>query len=132
MAGADIHILRQQEFFHFADFPLQILHRGGCHSNQQIQVIKIFVVGKTFLQEISAPNSAVNVIKIGVCVAGVFDFRAVDTELLAHPLDDAFFRLAGKEHIHVDAVAGIDDQAQPARRHLRFVPVRRDQQVGIV
>ena len=40
--------------------------------------------------------------------------------------------MAGKEHIHVDAVAGIDDQAQPARRHLRFVPVRGDQQIGIV
>ena len=132
VAGADIHILRQQEFFHFADFPLQILHRGGCHGNQQIQVIKIFVVGKTLLQEISAPDSAVDVIKIGVCVTGVFDFRAVDTELLAHPLDDALFGLAGKEHIHVDAVTGVDDQAQPASGHLRFVPVRRNQQIGIV
>ena len=49
VAGADIHILRKQELFHFADFPLQILHRGGRHSNQQVQVIKIFVVGKTLL-----------------------------------------------------------------------------------
>ncbi len=28
---------------------------------------------------------------------------------LAYPLDDALFGLPGKEHVHVDAVAGVDD-----------------------
>ena len=46
VAGADIHILRKQELFHLADFPFQVFHRGCRHSNQQVQVIKIFVVGK--------------------------------------------------------------------------------------
>ena len=37
------------------------------------------------------------------------DFGTIDAELLAYPLDDALFGLPGKEHVHVDAVAGVDD-----------------------
>ena len=47
--------------------------------------------------------------KSSVGVARVLDFGTIDAELLAYPLDDALFGLPGKEHVHVDAVAGVDD-----------------------
>ena len=74
MAVADIHILRKQELFYFAGLPLQILHRRGGHSNQQVEIIEILIVRKTLLQKIAAPNSAVYIIEVRVRVAGILDF----------------------------------------------------------
>ena len=74
MAVADIHILRKQELFYFAGLPLQVLHRRGSHSNQQVEIIEIFVVRKALLQKIAAPNSAVYIIEVHVRVAGILDF----------------------------------------------------------
>nr|WP_330371315.1 hypothetical protein [Enterocloster asparagiformis] len=109
MAGTDIHILRKQKLFHLADLPFQIFLSRGSNGNQQIQIVEVLVVGKTFLQKIAASDGAVDVVKISVGVARVLDFGTIDAELLAYPLDDALFGLPGKEHVHVDAVAGVDD-----------------------
>ena len=44
--GLHIHILREQELFHFRDLPFEIIHAAGCHGDKQVQIIKILVVGK--------------------------------------------------------------------------------------
>ena len=87
MAGTDIHILRKQKLFHLADLPFQIFLSRGSNGNQQIQIVEVLVVGKTFLQKIAASDGAVDVIKISVGVARVLDFRTIDAELLAYPLE---------------------------------------------
>ena len=45
--GLHIHILREQELFHFRDLPFEIIHAAGCDGDKQVQIIKILIVGKT-------------------------------------------------------------------------------------
>ena len=55
-----------RSFFISLAFHSRSSTEGGSHSNQQVEIIEIFVVGKTLLQKISAPNSAVDVVKVRV------------------------------------------------------------------
>ena len=132
MAGGYPHVLGEQELFHLADLPLQVFLIGGCNRDQQVHKVKIFIVGKPFLQEIAAADGAVDIVKVRVGIAGVLDPGAVDAQLLAHLLDDALLGLSGEEHVQVDPVTGIDHQAEPAGRHMGLIAVRGDQQVGVI
>ena len=72
-----------RSFFNFADLPFQVFLVGGSNGNQQIQVVEVLVVGKALFEKVPASDSAINVIKVGVGVAGVLDFGTVDTQLLS-------------------------------------------------
>ena len=78
MAGGYPHVLGEQELFHLADLPLQVFLIGGCNRDQQVHKVKIFIVGKPFLEEIAAADGAVDIIKVRVGIAGVLDPGAVD------------------------------------------------------
>ncbi len=132
MAGTEPHILGGQQFLHLVHLPLQILFTGSGDGNKQIQEIKILIVRQTLFQEVTAPDGAVYVIKIRVGIAGILDPGAVDAQLLPHLLDNLLLGLPGEEHIQVDPVPGIDDQAQPPCGHLHPVTIRGNQEIGII
>ena len=58
--------------------PVSYTHLSN--GNQQIQVVEVLVVGKALFEKVPASDSAINVIKVGVGVAGVLDFGTVDTQ----------------------------------------------------
>ncbi len=132
MAGTELHILGGQQFLHLVHLPLQILFTGSGDGNKQVQEIKILIVRQALFQEVPAPDGTVYVVKVRIGIAGVLDPGAVDAQLLPHLLDDLLLGLPGEEHIQVDPVPGVDDQAQPPRRHLHPVTVRGNQEVGII
>ena len=131
-AAAHVHITGHEQFFQFIDLPFQFIHCGSCHCDQQVQVIKVLVVAQPFLQEVAASDSTVQIIKVRVGIAGVLDLTAIDTKLLSQPLYHAGFRLAADEHIQVNAIPGVDNERQPAGRHLRLIAGRGHQQIGVV
>ena len=45
MARIDAHILGEQQLFHLADLPFQVIFTVGGNRNQQIQEIKVLVIG---------------------------------------------------------------------------------------
>ena len=90
------------------------------------------MVAQTVFQEIAAADGAVEVVKVCVGVAGFFDLAAVDAKLLAEFADHAILRLARQKHIEVNAVPGVDQQTQPARRNLGLISVRRHQLIRII
>ena len=47
-----------------------------------------------------------------------FDLTAVDAQLLAQLPNHPVFRLAGEEHIQINAVPGVDQQTEPARMRI--------------
>ena len=131
-AAAHVHISGHEQFFQFIDLPFQFIHCGSCHCDQQIQVIKVLVVAQPFLQEVAASDGTIQIIKVRVSIAGVLDLTAIDTKLLSQPLYHAGFRLAANEHIQVNAIPGVDNERQPAGRHLRLIAGGGHQQIGIV
>ena len=131
-AAAHVHIAGHEQLFHLIDLPFQFIHCGSCHCNEEVQVIEVLVVAQSFLQEVSAPDSTVQIVKVRVGIAGVLDLTAVDTELLPKPLHHAGFRLAADEHIQINSIPSVDDKGQPAGRHLCLVAGGWHQQIGIV
>ena len=79
----NIHILTEQQLFHLGHLPLQVVHIVGGDGNEQIQIVKVLVVAQTVFQEIPASDGAVQVVEVGVGVAGFLDLTAVDAQLLA-------------------------------------------------
>ena len=90
------------------------------------------MVAQTILQEISAADGAVEVVKVRVGVAGLLDLAAVDAKLLAELADHAILWLPCQKYVEVNAVPGVDKQTQPARGNLGLIPVRRHQQIRII
>ena len=90
------------------------------------------MVAQTILQEIAASDGAVEIVKVCIGVAGLLDLAAVDAKLLAELADHAILWLPRQKYIEVNAVPGVDQKTQPARRNLGFIPVRRHQQIRIV
>ena len=132
IAALHVHILRNEQLFHLRTLPVQIVRVVRGHGDKQIQIVEIFMVAQTILQEISAAEGAVEIVKVRVGVAGLLDLAAVDAKLLAALADHAIFWLARQKYIEVNAVPGVDQQTQPARGNLRLIPVRRHQQIRIV
>lgn len=118
-----VHILRNEQLFHLCALPVQIIGGVCGHGDKQIQVVEIFMVAQTILQEITAADGAVEIVKVRVGVAGLLDLAAVDAKLLAELADHAILWLACQKHIEVNAVPGVDQKTQPARGNLGFVPV---------
>ena len=90
------------------------------------------MVAQTVFQEIAAADGAVEIVKVRIGVAGLFDLAAVDAKLLTKLADHTILRLACQEYIEVNAVPSVDQQAQPARWNLGFIPIRRHKQIRIV
>ena len=90
------------------------------------------MVAQTILQEISAADGTVEIVKVCIGVAGLLDFAAVDAKLLTELADHAILWLPRQKYIEVNAVPGVDQQTQPACGNLGFIPVRRHQQIRIV
>ena len=132
IAALHVHILRNEQLFHLRTLPVQIVRVVRGHGDKQIQIVEIFMVAQTILQEISAADGTVEIVKVCIGVAGLLDLAAVDAKLLAELADHAIFWLARQKYIEVNAVSGIDQQTQPARGNLRLIPVRRHQQIRIV
>ena len=109
--GLNIHILTEQQLFHLGHLPFQVVHVAGGDGDEQIQIVKILIVAQAVFQEVAAADGAVQVIKVGVGVAGLFDFTAVNAQLLAQLPDHPVLGLAGEKHIHVDPIPGVDQQA---------------------
>ena len=95
VTGVYLHILGNEKFPHFTDFPFQLIQIGSRNGDQKIHVVEIFVVGKTFLQVISCFDGTVDVIKVGIGIASILYFGAIDAQLLSNSLDDPFFGLPG-------------------------------------
>ena len=127
-----VHILRNEQLFHLCALPVQIIGGVCGHGDKQIQVVEIFMVAQTILQEIAASDGTVEIVKVRVGVTGLLDLAAVDTKLLTELADHAILRLPRQKYIEVNAVPGVDQQTQPPRRNLGFIPVRRHQQIRIV
>lgn len=131
-AALHVHILRNEQLFHLRTFPVQIIRIICRHGDEQIQVVEILMVAQPVFQKIAASDGTVEVVKVRVGVAGFLDLAAVDAKLLAEFADHAILRLACQKYIKVNAVPGVDQQTQPPRRNLGFIPVRRHQQIRIV
>ena len=69
------------------------IHAVRRNSNQQIEVIEILVVGQAILQKIAGADGAIQIIKVGVGVTGLFDPAPVDPQLLAEFPHHAVFGL---------------------------------------
>ena len=123
IAALHVHVLRNEQLFHLRTFPVQIVRIVCGHGDKQIQVVEIFMVAQTILQEISAADGAVEVVKVRVGVAGLLDLAAVDAKLLAELADHAILWLPRQKYVEVNAVSGVDKQTEPPGRHLGFVPV---------
>lgn len=123
IAALHIHVLRNEQLFHLRALPVQIIGVVRRHGDEQIQIVKILMVAQTILQEITAADGTVEVVKVRVGVAGLLDLAAVDAKLLAELADHAILWLACQKHIEVNAVPGVDKQTEPPGRHLGFVPV---------
>ena len=132
IAALHVHILRNEQLFHLCALPVQIIGGVCGHGDEQIQVVEIFMVAQTILQEIAASDGAVEIVKVCIGVAGLLDLAAVDAKLLAELADHTILWLARQKHIEVNAIPGVDQQTQPARRNLGLIPVRRHQQIRIV
>ena len=130
--GLYVHVLRQQQLFHLGAFPFQLIHAARRDGNQEIEVIEVLVVPQAVLQEVSATDGPVQIVEVGVGVAGFPDLAPIDAQLLAQLADHAVFGLAGEEHVQVDAVPGVHQQGQPSGGHLGLEPIRRHQQIGVV
>ena len=130
--GLHIHVLRDQQLFHLRAFPFQIIHIISRYGDKKIEVVEVFVVAKTIFEKIAAADCPVKVVKVGIGIAGFPDLTAVDAQLLAQFSDHPVFWLAGQKHIHVDTIAGIDDEAEPTRWNLRLISVGGDKQIGVV
>lgn len=127
-----VHILRNEQLFHLCALPVQIIGGVCGHGDKQIQVVEIFMVAQTILQEISAADGAVEIVKVCIGVAGLLDLAAIDAKLLAELADHAILWLPRQKYIEVNAVPGVDKQTQPARGNLGLIPVRRHKQIRIV
>ena len=123
IAALHVHVLRNEQLFHLRTLPVQIVRIVCGHGDKQIQVVEIFMVAQTILQEISAADGAVEVVKVRVGVAGLLDLAAVDAKLLAELADHAILWLPRQKYVEVNAVSGVDKQTEPPGRHLGFVPV---------
>ena len=132
IAALHVHILRNEQLFHLCALPVQIIGGVCGHGDEQIQVVEIFMVAQTILQEIAASDGAVEIVKVCIGVAGLLDLAAVDAKLLAELADHAILWLPRQKYVEVNAVPGVDQQTQPARRNLGLIPVRRHQQIRIV
>lgn len=122
-----IEILRDKQLSHFTLTPFQILGVVGGHRNEDVHIIKILIVGKPLLQEVTAADSTVQIVKVAVGITGFSNLGTVDTKLLTELVHHTLLRLTGQKQVDVDPVAGIDKQTQPTGRHLGFVAVGRDQ-----
>ena len=131
-AAAHVHVAGHEQLFHFIDLPFQFVHRRGCYCDQQVQVVEILVVAQAFFQKVAASDGAVQIVKVRIGVAGILDFAAVDTKLLAQSLYHAGLWLAADEHIQINAITGVDDERQPTGRYLRLIAGGWYQQIGIV
>ena len=127
-----VHILRNEQLFHLRTLPVQIVRVIRRHGDEQIQVVEIFMVAQTILQEIAAADGTVKVVKVRVGVAGLLDLAAIDAKLLAELADHAILWLPRQKYIEVNAVPGVDQKTQPARGNLGLIPVRRHQQIRII
>ena len=132
IAVLHIHILRNKQLLHFSALPVQIVRIVCGHGDEQIQVVEIFMVAQTILQEIAASDGTVEVVKVCIGVAGLLDLAAIDAKLLAELADHAILWLPRQKYVEVNAVPGVDQQTQPARGNLGLIPVRRHQQIRIV
>ena len=132
VAVLHVHVLRNEQLFHLRTLPVQIVRIVCGHGDEQIQIVEILMVAQTVFQKITAADGTVEVVKVCIGVAGLLDLAAVDAKLLAEFADHAIFRLARQKHIKVNAVSSVDQQTQPARGNLGFIPVRRHQQIRIV
>ena len=132
IAALHVHILRNEQLFHLCALPVQIIGGVCGHGDKQIQVVEIFMVAQTILQEISAADGAVEIVKVCIGVAGLLDLAAIDAKLLAELADHAILWLPRQKYIEVNAVPGVDKQTQPARGNLGLIPVRRHKQIRIV
>ena len=124
-AGNDVEVLRNQQFSHFTLTPFQIFGSVSGNGYEDIHIVEILIVGKTVLQEITASDGTVQIIKVAVGIAGFFDFGTVNTELLTEFIYHSFFRLTGKKQVNVNSVSRIHKQTEPAGSNTGFVPEGR-------
>ena len=58
-AAAHVHIAGHEQLLHLVDLPFQFVHCGGCHCNEEVQVIEVLVVSQPFFQKVSASDGTV-------------------------------------------------------------------------
>ena len=98
----------EQQLSHFSFPPFQILYVGSGNGNQQIDIVKVFIIRKTILQKVAAADSTVQIIEVGVGITGFLNLGTVYTELLSKFLHHALFWLFAEEQVNVNPVPGID------------------------
>ena len=49
VTGAKIHVLRNQQLFHFLNPPLEFFQIVSCDCNQQVHIVEVFIVGESLL-----------------------------------------------------------------------------------
>ena len=106
MAGGYPHVLGEQQLFHLADLPFQILFAGSRNGDQQVHKVKIFIVCQSFFQEIAAPDSAVDIIKVRVDVVGqrgkTINTIIEQTGVKIDISDDGFVSICGTDQKMMD------------------------------
>ena len=75
----NIHILTQEQLFHFGYLPFQVVYTVRCDGDKQVEIIEILAVAQSGLQEVTAADRAVQIIKIRIGIAGFFDLTAAVT-----------------------------------------------------
>ena len=108
VAALDVHVLRNEQLFHFGAFPVQIIRIVCGHGDKQIQVVEILMVAQTIFQKIAASDGAVEIVKVRVGVAGLLDLAAIDAKLLTELADHAILWLPRQKYVEVNAVPGVD------------------------
>ena len=71
MTVYDVHILGKEKLSHFADLPFQLLFIGSSNGNQQVQIVKVLIIGQAIFEVITAPNRVINVVKVRIGIVGV-------------------------------------------------------------
>ena len=59
-----IHVLGDQELFHFLYPPLQFLQVRCRNGNEEVHIVEILIIGQPGLQKISGTDGGIQVIKI--------------------------------------------------------------------
>ena len=101
--------MRKKQFSHFLFSVIKLCGAICGDGNKGIHIVEILVFRNSSLEEISAFDSIVKAVKVGVGIARILDLGVIDTELLTELLYHSVLGLLGEEKIYVDTVTGIDE-----------------------
>ena len=128
-AQLKVQILGDTQLAQLTDPPEKVPGVGSGHGYEDGGIVKVFPVGKTVFEKVAGAYGTGQIVVVGVGVAGLRSARLY-ADLLANLLNHFFFRLPFHKQIHIDAFAGIDQQAQPPGGDLGTVTGYRNHQVG--